>query len=129
MKLRARLIVLASLLGFGWLAGCNGTVTTASSPVTSGDIIGVWQNIDPNTSGIAQLQIHLRDSGVGTVVHVYGACSPTLCDWGEATLNRVRARSNGLVGRLVVARQHFGEPDTDVIDSRWPPPGPVVHQL
>lgn len=88
MKPRARLIGLASLLGFGWPAGCNGTVTTASSPVTAGDIIGVWQNVDPNTSSVAQLQVHVGDNG-HTLVHGYGACGPILCDWGDAPLVEV----------------------------------------
>jgi hypothetical protein len=87
MKLR-RLIVLTSFGGFGYLAGCSDgtstgtTVTAPSNPVTASTFVGVWQNVDASTGDNPRLEIRVEGSTI--YVHGYGACSPTLCDWGEA---------------------------------------------
>jgi len=47
------------------------------------DFEGDWRNEDPNTSGITRVDIY--NSGRSTVVHMWGKCSPTDCDWGEVT--------------------------------------------
>ena len=44
--------------------------------------LGVWVNIDTNTRSVPKLSVSLAGNDVS--VHVWGACSPTPCDWGEA---------------------------------------------
>src|SRR5579871_353978 len=43
-------------------------------------LVGTWTNVDPSTRGIVKAMIAV--SGTGINVHLYGACSPTPCDWG-----------------------------------------------
>lgn len=44
-------------------------------------LAGNWVNDDPATRGI--VRIVLSDSGGALMVHAYGACSPSPCDWGQ----------------------------------------------
>jgi hypothetical protein len=46
--------------------------------------VGMWKNVDPNTRDMPQLQV--RIDGDTIYVHGYGACVPTFCDWGEASV-------------------------------------------
>jgi cathepsin L len=43
---------------------------------------GNWTNIDPNTRGITK--INVSNTAAYPVIHAYGQCSPTDCDWGNA---------------------------------------------
>jgi hypothetical protein len=43
--------------------------------------LGAWVNIDPNTRGVLKLYVSLV--GQNVLVHAWGACHPTPCDWGE----------------------------------------------
>jgi len=43
--------------------------------------LGAWVNIDPNTRGVPKLYLSL--TGQNVLVHAWGACHPTPCDWGE----------------------------------------------
>ena len=45
--------------------------------------IGHWVNGDPNTDGITRIEI--RSEANTIYLHMWGACTPTDCDWGEAT--------------------------------------------
>jgi hypothetical protein len=57
--------------------GGNGDATVDASPLT-----GTWINMDVTSGGIAK--IVLSSEGGQTKVRAFGACSPDLCDWGEA---------------------------------------------
>jgi peroxiredoxin/outer membrane lipoprotein-sorting protein len=48
----------------------------------SDPLAGSWVNEDPNTGGVTQVSV-MRD-GARTLAHVWGSCTPTDCDWGEA---------------------------------------------
>jgi hypothetical protein len=43
-------------------------------------VVGVWENCDARTRGI--VRIELAEQAGNLVVHVFGACVPTACDWG-----------------------------------------------
>jgi hypothetical protein len=43
--------------------------------------LGAWINIDPNTGSVPKLSVSL--AGQNVLVHAWGACHPTPCDWGE----------------------------------------------
>jgi hypothetical protein len=43
-------------------------------------LVGVWENVDPNTSGIVKIEIYER--GLELSVRAWGSCSPDPCDWG-----------------------------------------------
>jgi hypothetical protein len=48
--------------------------------VFPGPLIGGWVNTNPGTRGIVKLTIGAP--GTPTTVHLFGACTPTPCDWG-----------------------------------------------
>jgi len=43
--------------------------------------IGEWTNKDSDTGGITR--VHIRRDGTRVMVHMWGRCYPTECDWGE----------------------------------------------
>ena len=45
-----------------------------------GGLVGSWVNVNPGTRGLVKLSI--GTAGATTTVHLYGACTPTPCDWG-----------------------------------------------
>ena len=54
----------------------------AAQASTSDPLNGTWINQDPNTRGVTQIPIHR--GGNRMIAHVWAACHPTACDWGEA---------------------------------------------
>ena len=55
------------------------------SPVASADInqfAGKWKNVDPNTRGLAALQIDVK--GTRARIRAFGSCHQTDCAWGAA---------------------------------------------
>ncbi len=54
---------------------------TAEAVATASPLVGTWQACNKATRGIVRVEI----SEVAGVlhVHVFGACSPTPCDWGD----------------------------------------------
>ena len=50
-------------------------VTVAAAP-----ILGTWINCDHHTRGLVRLMI--TAAGNEVMIHGFGACSPTPCDWG-----------------------------------------------
>ena len=63
------------------------TVNVASESTSTTDgqefqkFIGYWENIDPNTRSITKVQI--REENNQIFIHIWGACLPEDCDWGE----------------------------------------------
>jgi hypothetical protein len=43
-------------------------------------LLGTWFNVDVHTRGIPKLEI--KRVGNELSLHVFGACTPTFCDWG-----------------------------------------------
>lgn len=54
-------------------------VTTASASLAQ--FAGKWNNTNPNTKGLTTLDIAI--SGTQVMVHAWGQCTPTDCDWGN----------------------------------------------
>jgi hypothetical protein len=64
-------IGVAALLLGGW--GC-----TPVAPPSADEVFwGNWVNVDPNTGGITRVVLEPWS------VHMWGACEPTDCDWGQ----------------------------------------------
>ncbi len=72
MKKAVLALGLAALL----LGGCAPIV---APPAADEAFWGAWESVDPNTGGITHAVI------APWVVHMWGACTPTDCDWGETT--------------------------------------------
>jgi hypothetical protein len=95
--MRRRLTLLAvgvALVAFTGSAVAGGSLlrgtakTDAAGPAKtevatpSAALLGVWDAIDPS-AGIPR--VILRPNGTGVFVQVFGACSPSWCDWGVAS--------------------------------------------
>jgi hypothetical protein len=57
------------------LVGCTPMVALPSADEA---FWGMWVNEDPDTGGITRVEI------APWTVHMWGSCTPTDCDWGEA---------------------------------------------
>jgi len=52
--------------------------------ISRGPFAGIWVNSDPNTRNVPQVTIETTSATTANV-HVWGACTPTWCDWGTTT--------------------------------------------
>ena len=75
-------------------------------PSNTSQFVGMWQNVDPQTRGLPQ--INIRTQGSAVYVHAFGSCVPILCDWGE-----VSATSTG--GTLQAVFNLSGQIDTQTL--------------
>jgi hypothetical protein len=76
-------------LSSGWLSlmllvFCCGTMVAgqrspmdAAADLAGKGLNGDWKSVNPSTRGLTRIAVD------GSVVHPYGACHPTPCDWGE----------------------------------------------
>lgn len=55
----------------------------APATISAAPLIGTWKNVNPSTRDIVEVVIAASGSGIS--VNVYGACSPTPCNWGPVT--------------------------------------------
>jgi hypothetical protein len=54
-------------------------------PSNAAQFVGLWQNVDPQTRGLTQINVSTQGNSV--YVHAWGSCIPTYCDWGEMSAN------------------------------------------
>jgi hypothetical protein len=57
--------------------------TSIFAPPASGhlvELLGDWRNVDSNTRGLVRIVI--AEAADAIEVHAWGACHPSLCDWG-----------------------------------------------
>jgi hypothetical protein len=52
----------------------------AKAAVSVSPLVGTWTACDRRTNGIVRIVIAAK--GAGITVQVFGACTPTPCDWG-----------------------------------------------
>ena len=69
-----RLVLIA--ISFAAILPACGAVAGAQAPVATNDMNGNWFNVDANTRGLVQIEIH------DNKIHPWGACHPNPCDWG-----------------------------------------------
>jgi hypothetical protein len=67
---------LSGLLALQFTLFCQ----TGFAGVPLASFAGTWTNVNSNTRDIVRIQ--LDAAGPNVTVHVWGACSPTPCDWG-----------------------------------------------
>ncbi len=60
-----------------------GEGATTAANVSPAPLLGVWNNVDKSTRDIVKVVI--AASGAGISVDVFGACSPTPCNWGSVS--------------------------------------------
>jgi len=71
-------IVLLSIL-FSFFSSAQSVTPARTETSDISNLIGTWINVDNNTRGIKKIII---SKATTPKVHVFGACSPTACDWG-----------------------------------------------
>lgn len=59
------------------------TLPKAALTVVAQPILGTWVNCDHQTRGLVRLMI--TAAGNEVMIHAFGACSPTPCDWGAVS--------------------------------------------
>jgi hypothetical protein len=67
----------------------------AAVAVAAAPLLGTWVNCDHQTRGLVRMMI--TAAGNEILIHAFGACSPTPCDWGQV---------NGLIYADNVAATH-----------------------
>jgi hypothetical protein len=101
-----RLVLLATLVLASGFVGVVHSATPANALCLDPGVDGNWQNVDSASRSIikAQNSFHCSDvilcpvdgpcsGGQSWVdVHLWGSCSPTLCDWG---VRRATSQSDG----------------------------------
>ncbi|MBW3614529.1 MAG: hypothetical protein KY439_04360 [Actinobacteria bacterium] len=70
------------------------TTSTTTAPPAYAKWAGTWINTDPATR--EQPQAVIRHDRTHIYVHGYGACTPTYCDWGEASTTLADGGDNTL---------------------------------
>jgi hypothetical protein len=62
--------------------------STVRVEISRGPFVGTWVNVDAKTRSIPQVTVDTA-SGTSMTLHVWGACTPTWCDWGTAAATLV----------------------------------------
>jgi hypothetical protein len=83
-----------------------GQIPPAMPAVNLSALAGIWINVDPATRDI--VKVILTPQGQGLVVHAYGACTPTPCDWGDASGVAYDASVSGGPAVAFTANYNFG---------------------
>lgn len=94
-KTRSWLFAMAGLALAGLLAP-----EAASALCAAQEEDGSWVNTDPNTNSLTRIQLRfvcqdvilngeLHPPGPPWYTHVFGACVPSDCDWGEVGAERI----------------------------------------
>jgi len=75
-------------------------------------LAGTWLNTDKATRGIAKMI--LTNRGGVLLVHAYGACAPSLCDWGEVEGAAFSSSVSSSEGMAFTATYDFGFMETSL---------------
>jgi hypothetical protein len=89
------MITLFGLLVVLGLSAAAPFAAAVSPQQTSSGLSGTWYNRGTNTRDIVEVQIYMEIFGgqYQWIIHAWGACEPSPCDWGTAVMN---AEGNGL---------------------------------
>jgi hypothetical protein len=103
------------------------TALTAAAPAQASDaqFMGYWYNTDSATRGIVRFQIGGSPGALG--VHVYGACSPSACDWNVERLTTYGDNVSDLDHKFGTAVYNFGFATTLLTFQLIDPVTIVVH--
>ncbi len=80
-------------------------------------IAGKWVNVEEKTGSITRLEV--SEEAGGWVIHAWGSCAPTDCDWGAVPLHMAvgdpDARGKPLdVGKLEYGVAYWDHKDRDI---------------
>ncbi len=102
---------LAGVLGLVVIAA--GTITfagtanaTPAPPVASSALLGTWVNTNSATKSVKQIVIQPYRTGA-VLVDAFGACTPTLCEWGRVLANVYAPSVSTTTGTSFQSNQGF----------------------
>lgn len=88
--------------------------------VGPGILLGTWANLDPNTRGLVKVVLSWKAGSLHS--HLYGACTPTPCDWGDVPAIMYGANVSAPIANAFSAVYAQGFKDSVVIgllESRY----------
>ena len=74
--------------------------------VNPSPLVGTWLNTDKATPGIVKLVLLNQEGAL--IVHAFGSCSPTPCDWGEVEAAVYSSGVSSQEGMAFTASYEFG---------------------
>jgi hypothetical protein len=77
----------------------------AKAAVSVSPLVGTWTACDRRTNGIVRIVIAAK--GAGITVQVFGACTPTPCDWGVVDGNAYAANVSATDAIAFTAQYKF----------------------
>ena len=63
--------------------GARAELVAGEKALDLSDLVGSWHACDQDTRGVVRVELGRKGSDL--TVQVFGACSPTPCDWGVVT--------------------------------------------
>src|SRR5690242_12904790 len=82
---RRRIAALAlTVAAIGAGAAAPGALASATPPNADPHLVGTWVNTNSATPNLKQIVISPSRSVGGISVDMFGACVPSLCEWGRA---------------------------------------------
>jgi hypothetical protein len=106
------MVIFVAMMAMVFGAFCAIPVRAQKTP--QGLLDGDWKNINPKTRGITEIVID------GKKIHPFGACHPTVCDWGKI---KAKAFASGVdsndINRLV-AHKYNGFDSVEITISLLP---------
>lgn len=91
----------AAVLGFAGPAGASPV-----PPIASTALSHTWVNVNPASNSVKQIVIAPTRTGSVTV-DAFGACSPTLCEWGRVPAIVYGSSVSATSGAVFQSRQRF----------------------
>jgi len=81
--------------------------------ISTAPLVGTWVNIDKATNDIVRVVIAASGSGIS--VDVFGACSPTPCNWGTVAGTAYAATVSSVPGVAFSAQYALGFAKASVV--------------
>jgi hypothetical protein len=84
LSLPRRVVSVAALAALGLVGFAVPAHASATPPVPSTSLFGTWVNTNASTNSVKQIVIDRLPTGApGMTVDAFGACTPSLCEWGR----------------------------------------------
>jgi hypothetical protein len=99
------------IAGFAGAAAGNASASPVP-PTAAKALIGTWVNTNSGTGGVKQIIINPSEAG-NVSVDAFGACTPTLCEWGAVPANVYATDVSTKTGSTFQSNQRFLSGDNE----------------
>jgi hypothetical protein len=102
-----RRLLAVALTAVAVVTALAGPATASNTPPTAHTgLLGTWVNTNPNTGNVKQIVVR-RDGTGGITVDAFGACTPTLCEWGAVPAIVYGSSVSSTTGTMFQTNQRF----------------------